>query len=755
MRGSPLVIKKIPLEQLNEIAVKTAWGNIEVLGGEYQEIVVEVYVYRKGLQWLFGSSLVKKVEFDQLGFKIYKADNKLIIANDAADEHWIMAFFNGFEVSFRVFVPYGFSTYVQNRIGDVQLQNLKGKQLIRCTMGKISLLGLAGEVRTLVKNFGGGLYVDQCDGKVNLNTAGGNISVKNSKGDQEYTTDGGNIEIENFDGKINTKTKGGNVQANLVRGDFKTLSWGGNIKLYGLQGNVAATTKGGNIYAEIDELSSYVWLDSSGGNIRAYLPENAAFQLNAKGSKLQIADEFSLSGKIYGNRADGKVNGGGADVSLRTMGGKVKIMARPVFKAQSYESNEAKVQQHTKQPYKITDNSYASVVTTTHKKVAEKVYEEPKEKRKWSFKPNFGTSGQVLFALFFTVLMVYGLNSITYFTIQLVKPTSAESVQNQAVFVLNLITGLSAFMGVILYIKFLDNWVQKLGFKYLMVVVSTLLVYVLVQSLFMNTVQILRYNPPYIGFYERVIHIDKANTGNILFYIFMPSIVALVYFLYWRKSTDMTRKISEQEYQLLNLEKIKTQAQLNALEARINPHFLYNSLNSIAGLIHENADKAEDMTVQLSKLFRASTGRNNEPTHRIAEEIALVKSYLAIEQMRFGERLDFKIEVDEKLENRQIPRFLLQPLVENAIKHGIAKISEKGVIALTIKEVGEQIGIEIYDNGPAFGTELSGGYGLKSVKEKLDLFYKGHASLEIANEPKKVLKILMDKAYEIQNNTDR
>jgi sensor histidine kinase YesM len=209
----------------------------------------------------------------------------------------------------------------------------------------------------------------------------------------------------------------------------------------------------------------------------------------------------------------------------------------------------------------------------------------------------------------------------------------------------------------------------------------------------------------------------------------------------------MSERLDQQQLQLLNLEKLKTKAQLNALEARINPHFLYNSLNSIAGLIHENADQAEDMTIELSKLFRATTGRKNESYHGIGEEIELVKSYLAIEKMRFGERLSYEINVEPQLKEHKIPRFLLQPLVENAIKHGISKIASNGEIKIDIKSIEDKINITIHDNGPDFGEAMSGGYGLKSVQDKLDLIYEGKASLDISNTPVKQLTILIDKNH--------
>lgn len=231
-----------------------------------------------------------------------------------------------------------------------------------------------------------------------------------------------------------------------------------------------------------------------------------------------------------------------------------------------------------------------------------------------------------------------------------------------------------------------------------------------------------------------------GNRGSLLF-ASIPLLAVSLYFYFWQRSRHFTRKISEQEYQLLSLEKLKTKAQLNALEARINPHFLYNSLNSIAGLVHQDPDKAEDMTIQLSKLFRYTTGRNEGHSHSIAEELEVVKSYLAIEQMRFGNRLHFTIDVAPELMEVKIPRFLLQPIVENAIKHGISQLLDNGKIAIKIERENDFVEFVIHDNGPAFKEEVAGGYGLRSIKDKLNLIYGDKASLQIQNNEYKAVVI--------------
>src|SRR5262249_41562977 len=110
---------------------------------------------------------------------------------------------------------------------------------------------------------------------------------------------------------------------------------------------------------------------------------------------------------------------------------------------------------------------------------------------------------------------------------------------------------------------------------------------------------------------------------------------------------------------------IAAQAQLSSLEARVNPHFLFNTLNSIAALTHDDPASAERMTSQLASLMRSSLGAGSTPLVTVGEELRLVRDYLEIERVRFGERLRFRIDTDEGLADTQIPRLSLQTIVEN------------------------------------------------------------------------------------------
>ncbi len=151
-------------------------------------------------------------------------------------------------------------------------------------------------------------------------------------------------------------------------------------------------------------------------------------------------------------------------------------------------------------------------------------------------------------------------------------------------------------------------------------------------------------------------------------------------------------------------------------------------------------DKAEDMTLKLSKLFRYSINQSQENLISIQEEVDILQTYLDIEKVRFGDRIRFVIEIEHGLEHEKIPRFLIQPLVENALKHGLKDTIEKGELKVSIKKT-KKMDIIISDNGYPFPSELEIGYGLQSTYDKLELLYPGNYELQITNEPFKQIKI--------------
>ncbi|GAB3328035.1 hypothetical protein GCM10027299_29560 [Larkinella ripae] len=339
----------------------------------------------------------------------------------------------------------------------------------------------------------------------------------------------------------------------------------------------------------------------------------------------------------------------------------------------------------------------------------------------------------ILLSVLVCVMGVYGGSAIIYFTTELLLGGTDVHAPVLFVIVNNLFDALMAVLVSQLMLRMGDR-IPSVGMRHLLLTVLIVALGAL-ESVFLFW---LVGKPP-------VSAAEFPRWINFFYLIPAPLIGNLLYY-FQRQARSVTRKITEQEYQLLHLEQQKTRAELEALQAKINPHFLYNALNSIASLVHDEPDRAERMVLLLSKLFRYTTGLKNRYFNTVADELEMVRTYLDVEQVRFGDRLSYRIDLtDPALSEVQIPQFLLQPLVENAIKHGISRVAGPGAIILRITEESGWLTGRIHDNGPVFPEELVAGYGLQSIQDKLKLLYGDDARLLLENQPLKEVVVQIRK----------
>jgi len=184
-------------------------------------------------------------------------------------------------------------------------------------------------------------------------------------------------------------------------------------------------------------------------------------------------------------------------------------------------------------------------------------------------------------------------------------------------------------------------------------------------------------------------------------------------------------------------QELEFKSELETLQAKINPHFLYNSLNSIASLAQSDPAKTETMALALSKFYKEKTNRKERIMSTVEEEMEMIRTYLAIEKIRFGDRLEVELSSSEDVGSEKIPRFLLQPLIENAIKYGYDLNDNKIIVKIFVKRSKDTLIIQILDSGPAFSDELDTGFGIRSIQKKLRLFYPDSHQLEFINHPEK------------------
>ncbi|MGI9530984.1 sensor histidine kinase [Lutimonas sp.] len=211
----------------------------------------------------------------------------------------------------------------------------------------------------------------------------------------------------------------------------------------------------------------------------------------------------------------------------------------------------------------------------------------------------------------------------------------------------------------------------------------------------------------------------------------LMAIWILAYHLYhfYQREIDTARQNAE-------LSIIAKQAQLDNLAVQLNPHFLFNSLNSIKSLVIEDPKTARRAIDLLSDILRSSLYEKDAALITIKDELGLVNDYIELEKVRFEERLNMTVHMDESLNNHQIPPLSIQLLVENAIKHGIDKRIQGGTIVLSIQQKKELLEIKVQNPGKILEKGSDNGIGLQNLSKRLLIQYNGEASLILKNESK-------------------
>jgi LytS/YehU family sensor histidine kinase len=198
---------------------------------------------------------------------------------------------------------------------------------------------------------------------------------------------------------------------------------------------------------------------------------------------------------------------------------------------------------------------------------------------------------------------------------------------------------------------------------------------------------------------------------------------------------DYYRKYHERTVHALELEKHLTEARLQSLLRQLKPHFLFNTLNGIASLMHSDVDAADKMLVRLSELLRLTMHHRGQPLTPLREEIAFIEKYLEIERIRFRDRLATEITVAPEVLDAEVPSLIIQPLVENAIRHGIEPQARPGRIVIEARREAGGVVLIVRDNGggvPAGGFKREG-IGLANTRERLREMYGDRHRFEIGN----------------------
>lgn len=230
--------------------------------------------------------------------------------------------------------------------------------------------------------------------------------------------------------------------------------------------------------------------------------------------------------------------------------------------------------------------------------------------------------------------------------------------------------------------------------------------------------------------------LNTAFPWRIFLGSFYLGMIVLIYYL-----LQYTASFKQKEKEEIELQHLLKNAELESLKFQLNPHFIFNSLNSISALTLTDADRAHEMVVKLSEFLRGSLGTEDKKTHSLKEEVEQMMLYLDIERVRFGDRLVIEENIDQACNNCEVPNLILQPLYENAIKYGIYEQLENVVITTTCTCNEENLTISISNNYDAESRPQKGkGIGLRNVRDRLELIY-GQSNLMAIKKDKNIFTV--------------
>ncbi|NWF54988.1 MAG: sensor histidine kinase [Syntrophaceae bacterium] len=237
-----------------------------------------------------------------------------------------------------------------------------------------------------------------------------------------------------------------------------------------------------------------------------------------------------------------------------------------------------------------------------------------------------------------------------------------------------------------------------------------------------------------------------------LFFLGLLFGTIITYFFMSREEIAQARDlVQEERIRRLSLEKENLESRLRLLQAQVEPHFLFNSLSTILSLLETDSGKGKEMLADLTRYLRASLSRTRGKTTTLEQEMDLIRAYMNIYKVRMGDRLRYRIEIPEHLKSRPFPPMLVQPLVENAIRHGLEPRIDGGEIFVGAEEKNGYLQILVSDNGMGLDEKAAAGIGLSNIRERLQTLFDGEGKLILQDNNPSGLKAIL----EIPNQKDK
>lgn len=317
----PYMTKSLSNESVKSTEVQTSGGSISVTGvNVVAETKVEVYISSN-----YGRDNISKEEIER---RLQDYDLNVTVSNNkltaiAKPKQRNMDWKKGLSISFKVYVVKNNSIDLTTSGGSISLTNLTGDQKFTTSGGSLYVKNVGGKVDG--RTSGGSIKLETSRDDIELTTSGGSIDASGSEGKIRLTTSGGSLNLKDLKGDIRATTSGGSVNGRNVSGELLTHTSGGGIHLSEMACSLEASNSGGGIDIEMKELGKYVKISNSGGSIDLQLPKNKGVDLDLSGGKIKTDQLGNFDGKIEDDSLQGKLNGGGVPVRVRSSSGRINL----------------------------------------------------------------------------------------------------------------------------------------------------------------------------------------------------------------------------------------------------------------------------------------------------------------------------------------------------------------------------------------------------------------------------------------------
>ncbi len=310
----PYMTKSLSSADIKKIDAETAGGNISVTGGNSSDARIEVYIRNNNGRAATKDEITERLNNYDLTVDASGGKLTAIAKNKDRNMNWKKAL----SISFVIYAPRNVSGDLTTSGGNIALQHLEGDQKFRTSGGNLQVDEVSGNIDGATS--GGNIVINHSHDNINLSTSGGNIEAGDCNGKVSLSTSGGNVQLNNIKGNVKASTSGGNINVDAVEGAIAAHTSGGNVDMNAISGSLETSTSGGSMNVQVTKLGDYVRVSNSGGNINLQLPKDKGMDLHVEGDKIKVGTLNNFSGNTEDNKIDGKLNGGGVSVVVKTSG---------------------------------------------------------------------------------------------------------------------------------------------------------------------------------------------------------------------------------------------------------------------------------------------------------------------------------------------------------------------------------------------------------------------------------------------------